>query len=79
MSDLTGGEAIHEEVKGFHRHRLRIKDDVYSFVTVRRTWKNMVVYKNDEQGEFFAFDSGLGMEEFLGQAEGFVKKIVENG
>ena len=79
MSDLTGGEAVQEEVRGFHRHLLKIKDDVYSFVIVRRTCKNMVVYKNDEQEEFFAFNSGLGMDEFLAQAEGFIKKIVENG
>jgi len=75
LAEMTGGDAVHEAVKGFNVHSFQINGDIYRFCIVRRTWKNLVVYKNDEQEEFFAFDSNLEKEEFLKQANEFLDKI----
>ncbi len=57
------------------RHFMQYGKSKYEFVIVRRTDKNMVIYKDDEPGEFYALDSNLTNEEFFKQIAGFIRKL----
>lgn len=75
LAELVGGKPLHEKVKGFDIHLIEHGGDRYRFVIVRRLWDNLVVYKNDEPDEFFAFDSDLSSEKFQQQKAEFIRKF----
>ena len=77
VSDILKiGHPYHIKDKlGFTSHFMQYGKSKYRFVTVRRTDKNMVIYKDDEPGEFYALDSNLTNEEFFEQIAGFIRKL----
>lgn len=77
VSDILKiGHPYHVKSKlGFTNHFMQYGKSKYRFVIVRRTDKNMVIYKDDEPGEFYALDSNLTNEEFFKQIAGFIRKL----
>lgn len=77
VSDILKiGHPYHIKDKlGPTRHFMKYGKSKYTFVIVRRTDKNMVIYKDDEPGEFYALDSNLTNEEFFKQIAGFIRKL----
>lgn len=77
VSDILKiGHPYHVKDKlGFTRHFMQYGKSKYRFTIVRRTDKNMVIYKDDEPGEFYALDSNLTNEEFFKQIAGFIRKL----
>ena len=76
LAGLVGGTPVHDKIKGFDIHSIDVNGDRYRFVIVRRIEDNLVVYKNDEHDEFFAFDSDLSSEKFQKQKDEFVSKFA---
>jgi hypothetical protein len=77
VSDILKiGHPYHIKTKmGFTQHFMQYGKSKYRFVIVRRTDKNMVIYKDDEPGEFYALDNNLTNEEFFKQIAGFIRKL----
>jgi hypothetical protein len=77
VSDILKiGHPYHVKDKlGFTSHFMQYGKSKYRFVIVRRTDKNMVIYKDDEPGEFYALDNNLTNEEFFKQIAGFIRKL----
>lgn len=77
VSDILKiGHPYHVKSKlGFTNHFMQYGKSKYRFVIVRRPDKNMVIYKDDEPGEFYALDSNLTNEEFFKQIAGFIRKL----
>ena len=77
VSDILKiGHPYHIKTKfGFTQHFMQYGKSKYMFVIVRRIGKNMVIYKDDEPGEFYALDSNLTNEEFFKQIAGFIRKL----
>ena len=77
VSDILKiGHPYHIKDKfGFTQHFMQYGKSKYRFTIVRRTDKNMVIYKDDEPGEFYALDSNLTNEEFFKQIAGFIRKL----
>ena len=77
VSDILKiGHPHHIKTKfGPTQHFMQYGKSKYEFVIVRRTDKNMVIYKDDEPGEFYALDSNLTNEEFFKQIAGFIRKL----
>jgi len=77
VSDILKiGHPYHIKDKfGFTSHFMQYGKSKYRFTIVRRTDKNMVIYKDDEPGEFYALDNNLTNEEFFKQIAGFIRKL----
>lgn len=77
VSDILKiGHPYHIKDKlGFTSHFMQYGKSKYRFVIVRRNHKNMVIYKDDEPGEFYALDNNLTNEEFFKQIAGFIRKL----
>lgn len=76
LARLIGGKAAHGKDRfGFQFHDVEYGGSTFRIHSVRRTDKPLVVYKDAEHDEFYAFDWDLSPEEFTKQAAGFVEKV----